>query len=115
MASQVSPSIPLKKYLVKNVLTASPREYKRGVFDGCEEGGQVHPHAVVIVGYGSENGVDYWLVKNSWGKWWGNQGLVKIQRGVSMCDIGRHQVVVSCQAATPQGNLSVNINTHSYN
>ena len=65
----------------------------------------MHPHAVVIVGYGTENDVDYWLVKNSWGKLWGNKGNIKIKRGVHMCGIGRHQVVVSCQKATPQGNL----------
>ena len=84
----------------------SLREYKRGVFDGCKEGGKVHPHAVVIVGYGTEKGVDYWLVKNSWGKGWGDRGYFKIKRGVHMCGIGRHQVVVSCQAATPKGNLT---------
>ena len=92
-------------------MNPSLREYTRGVFDGCNEeiDQVVHPHAVVIVGYGTENDVDYWLVKNSWGKLWGDKGLVKIHRGVGMCGIGRHQVVVTCQAATPQGNLTVNI------
>ena len=37
-------------------------------------------HAIVIVGYGTENGVDYWLIKNSWGTSWGNNGFARIQR-----------------------------------
>jgi len=37
-------------------------------------------HAVVIVGYGLENNVEYWLVRNSWGASWGDKGYIKIQR-----------------------------------
>ncbi|XP_043206695.1 dipeptidyl peptidase 1-like isoform X2 [Amphibalanus amphitrite] len=44
-------------------------------------------HAVLITGYGVEDGVKYWNVKNSWGTDWGNGGYFKIQRGTDECAI----------------------------
>lgn len=45
-------------------------------------------HAVLVVGYGSEGGKDYWLVKNSWGKYFGEDGFFKIKRGTGHCGFG---------------------------
>ncbi|QCD84472.1 Cysteine peptidase [Vigna unguiculata] len=53
--------------------------------DGIYEGGNCSSpyginHFVLIVGYDSVDGVDYWIVKNSWGKDWGMDGYIWIQR-----------------------------------
>jgi len=53
--------------------------YRSGVFGGSCPGGR--DHAVVIIGYGSEGGKDFWILRNSWGTGWGESGYMRIARG----------------------------------
>ncbi|XP_063301939.1 uncharacterized protein LOC134601394 [Pelobates fuscus] len=64
--------------------------YKGGIYDGdCA----AQPnHAVIIVGYGTEKGEDdeeedYWIIKNSWGEAWGENGFGRMKRNVNKCNI----------------------------
>ena len=60
--------------------------YKSGVYQR-KSGQMLGGHAVKAIGYGSENGQDYWLIVNSWNESWGDNGTFKILRGRNECGI----------------------------
>ena len=73
-------------------LNANPLQtYSSGILDRtssqCPTSGM--NHAVTMVGYGHDDSQDkdYWIVKNSWGKNWGEDGYFRIRRGTGCCGI----------------------------
>jgi len=56
--------------------------YSSGIFDGCNQTNPDINHAVILMGYGTDQstGKDYWLVRNSWSASWGESGYIRLAR-----------------------------------
>ncbi len=88
----------IKEYLFAKgplaiALNADPLQYySSGIIDldssECDPDGM--NHAVTLVGYGTEKNTPYWLVRNSWGKSWGEKGYFRMYRGKGVCGINQY-------------------------
>ncbi|CAF1111622.1 unnamed protein product [Brachionus calyciflorus] len=60
--------------------------YYGGIFNAsdCTEGLN---HAVLIVGFNNVNNPPFWIAKNSWGSWWGENGYIRIIKNINACGI----------------------------
>jgi C1A family cysteine protease len=73
-------------------IDASPETfsfYSSGVYyeESCKNGVNDLDHTVLAVGYGTDNGQDYWIVKNSWSTHWGDNGYIKMSRKNNNCGV----------------------------
>lgn len=62
-------------------------DYSSGVYADPACPDNKHNHAVAIVGWGTDSasGLDYWIIRNSWGPEWGDAGHILMERGVNRC------------------------------
>jgi len=86
----------MKAALEKGVLAVSIEAdqhdfqyYKSGIFDSAACGTRLD-HATNVVGWGSDKGTEYWIMRNSWGKSWGEKGYMRLKieaSGKGICGI----------------------------
>lgn len=75
--------------------------YDSGIFTGrC---GTALDHGVAAVGYGTENGKDYWIVRNSWGASWGEKGYIRLERNVAGIKTGKCGIAMEASYPTKEG------------
>ena len=63
-------------------MTQEFKNYTGGIFND-KTGRLIDDHEISIIGWGVENGTDYWIGRNSWGSYWGEKGLFRIIRGTN--------------------------------
>lgn len=77
--------------------------YHHGILTPTEEtcNPKKKDHGVNIVGFGTDAGVDYWTVRNSWNHLWGEKGYFRIIRGRNACGLKGYVVTVTKTSQVP--------------
>lgn len=85
-------------------VTSNFQAYRSGIFSSdplcpaCPSQGSCPTnHAVNLVGYGTQNGIDFWIVRNSWGAGWGEAGYIRMKRGINLCNLENKMAYVVAQ------------------
>jgi len=85
--------------LVKIIQTG---KFLGGVFRDTTNATDIN-HDISVVGYGEEKGEKYWVIRNSWGTYWGEQGFFRLARGTNNLGI---EVEGTCSWAAPKDTWS---------
>lgn len=72
--------------------------YSHGIFNNPNCGTALN-HGVTAVGYGLENGVAYWKVRNSWGENWGENGYIRMIKNTKTSDPGMCGICLMASSA----------------
>ena len=72
----------------------SLKQYKGGIYHDPACDIKNLNHGVLLVGYGTDKltGTPYWLIKNSWGHKWGENGYFRMPRNIGSCNLGSYSV-----------------------
>lgn len=72
--------------MVVGVDASTWSDYTGGVFTQCNPSPQVD-HTATLVGYNDLHDPPYWLIKNSWGVTWGENGYIRLLKGTNACGV----------------------------
>merc|ERR1711988_1896821 len=82
-------------------IDASPiLKYTGGI---VSDAGEMVDHVISIVGWGTEGSKEYWIVRNSWGEYWGEMGYVRVEKGNNAL-----QLESQCAWAVPKAFTTTN-------
>jgi len=76
-------------------------KYNGGVFTDITNATEIN-HDISVVGYGEEKGKKFWIIRNSWGTYWGEDGYFRLERGINNIGIESG----ACSWATPKDTWS---------